>query len=117
MTGFGFPTLAVIVIVGLVGPLLALNTRLRIPVVIGELLAGIVIGRTGFGWIDAFDPTFKMFADVGFALVMFVAGTHVPVGDKTMRASLPKAVLRALVVGAQTCLHKFNCLISANTTF
>ncbi|MGH3724504.1 MAG: cation:proton antiporter [Mycobacterium sp.] len=100
MSGFGFPTLAIIVVIGLVGPLLALNTRLRIPVVIGELLAGIVIGRTGFGWIDAFDPTFKMFADVGFALVMFVAGTHVPVRDKTMVAALPKAALRAVVIGA-----------------
>ncbi|RIU23307.1 cation:proton antiporter, partial [Mycobacteroides abscessus] len=100
MSGFGFPTLAIVVIVGMIGPLLALNTRLRIPVVIGELLAGIIIGRTGFGWIDAFDPTFKMFADVGFALVMFVAGTHVPVRDKTMRASLPQAALRAIVVGA-----------------
>ncbi|MFV8308630.1 sodium:proton antiporter [Mycobacteroides chelonae] len=100
MSGFGFPTLAIVVVVGMVGPLLALNTRLRIPVVIGELLAGIVIGRTGFGWIDAFDPTFKMFADVGFALVMFVAGTHVPIRDKTMVAALPKAALRAIVVGA-----------------
>ncbi|QQG95449.1 cation:proton antiporter [Mycobacteroides chelonae] len=100
MSGFGFPTLAIVVVVGMVGPLLALNTRLRIPVVIGELLAGIIIGRNGFGWIDAFDPTFKMFADVGFALVMFVAGTHVPIRDKTMVAALPKAALRAIVVGA-----------------
>ncbi|OHT83222.1 cation:proton antiporter [Mycobacteroides saopaulense] len=100
MSGFGFPTLAIIVVVGLIGPLLALNTRLRIPVVIGELIAGIVIGRTGFGWIDAFDPTFKMFADVGFALVMFVAGTHVPIRDKAMVAALPRAALRAIVVGA-----------------
>lgn len=100
MSSFGFPTLAIIVIVGLIGPLLALNTQLRIPVVIGELIAGIVIGRTGFGWIDAFDPTFKMFADVGFALVMFVAGTHVPIRDKTMVAALPRAALRAIVVGA-----------------
>ncbi|MUM19668.1 cation:proton antiporter [Mycobacterium sp. CBMA271] len=99
MSGFGFPTLAVIGVVGLVGPALALNTRLRIPVVIGELIAGIVIGRTGFGWIDAFDPTFTMFADVGFVLVMFVAGTHVPVRDKTMVSALPRAALRAVVVG------------------
>ncbi|KAA0106173.1 cation:proton antiporter [Mycolicibacterium sp. P1-5] len=81
------------------GPLLASVPRLRIPVVIGELAVGLLIGRTGFGLVDADDKTFTLLADIGFALVMFVVGTHVPIRDVTLRASVPKAALRAVLVG------------------
>lgn len=49
MSAFGFPTLALLVAIGLAGPLLASLPGLRVPVVIGELLVGVVIGKTGFG--------------------------------------------------------------------
>ena len=41
-----------------------------------------------------------MLADIGFALVMFVVGTHVPVRDATLRTAVPKALMRAVLVGA-----------------
>lgn len=97
---FGFTTLALVAVVGIAGPLLASVPRLRIPVVIGELAVGLLIGRTGFGLVDAADPTFSLLADIGFALVMFVVGTHVPIRDVTLRSSIPGAVLRAVLVGA-----------------
>ena len=100
MSQLGFGTLALLVVVGLAGPLLAGVPRLGIPVVVGELVAGIVIGRTGFNLIDPADPTFELFADIGFALVIFVVGTHVPVRDGTLRTAIPKALLRAAAVGA-----------------
>jgi Kef-type K+ transport system membrane component KefB len=100
MTGIGFGTLALIVVIGLIGPAMAAVPHLRIPVVIGELLAGIIFGRTGFGIIDYADPTFSLLANIGFALVMFVVGTHVPVRDTTLRSAIPKALLRAVLVGA-----------------
>ena len=61
--------------------------RLRLPVVVGELVVGIVFGKTGFGIIDHTDPTFGLLANIGFALVMFVVGTHVPVRDATLRSA------------------------------
>ena len=70
---FGFDTLA----------LLASLPRVRVPIVIGELAAGLIVGRTGFGIVDHADPTFTLLADIGFALVMFIVGTDVPVRDKT----------------------------------
>jgi Kef-type K+ transport system membrane component KefB len=100
MSGFGFDTLALLAVIGMAGPLLASSPRFGIPVVIGELVAGLVVGRTGFGIVDHTDPTFTLLASVGFALVMFVVGTHVPVRDKTLRSSIPKALLRAVAVGA-----------------
>lgn len=100
MTGFGFHTLALLVVIGMVGPLLTAVPRLAIPVIIGELAAGMLIGRTGFDVVDTTDPTFALLANIGFALVMFVVGTNVPVRDRTLHAGLGKAALRAILVGA-----------------
>ena len=100
MSGFGFDTLALLAIIGVAGPLLASLPRFQVPVIIGELVAGLVVGRTGFGIVDHTDATFTLLANIGFALVMFVVGTHVPVRDKTLRAAIPKALLRAVAVGA-----------------
>jgi Kef-type K+ transport system membrane component KefB len=98
--GFGFHTLALLTAVGLAGPLLAALPGLRTPVIIGELIAGLVIGRTGFGLVDDANPTFQLLANIGFALVMFVVGTHVPVRDPEMRSEAPRALARAVLVGA-----------------
>jgi Kef-type K+ transport system membrane component KefB len=100
MHGFGFHTLALLTAVGFAGPLLAAVPRARIPVIIGELTAGLIIGRTGFGVVDDADPTFQLFANIGFALVMFVVGTHVPVRDPELRSLAPRALARAVVVGS-----------------
>jgi len=98
--GFGFHTLALLTAVGFAGPLLASLPRLRIPVVVGELLMGLIVGKTGFGIVDAANPTFQVFADIGFALVMFVVGTHVPIRDSEIRSELPSAFARAVLCGA-----------------
>ncbi|WP_163801376.1 cation:proton antiporter [Mycolicibacterium sediminis] len=82
------------------GPLLTAVPRLAIPVIIGELAAGMLIGRTGFDLVDTTDPTFVLLANIGFALVMFVVGTHVPVRDASLRTGIGRAVLRAVLVGA-----------------
>ena len=96
----GFATLAVIALAGLLGPLLALPRRWHLPVVLGELAAGVVLGPTAVGFLHASDPTFGFLADIGFALVMFVAGAHVPMRDPNLRAGLRTGTLRALAVGA-----------------
>jgi Kef-type K+ transport system membrane component KefB len=95
-----FSTLAVVVVAGMLGPLLALPARWRIPVVIGELLAGVLLGPTFAGYLHAGDRTFAFLADMGFALIMFVAGAHVPVRDTALRGGLLKGLLRAVAVGA-----------------
>jgi Kef-type K+ transport system membrane component KefB len=97
---FGFHTLALLAVIGMAGPVLAALSRFRIPVIIGELAAGLVVGRTGFGIVEYTDATFTLLADIGFALVMFVVGSHVPVRDTTLRSAIPKALLRAAAVGA-----------------
>jgi Kef-type K+ transport system membrane component KefB len=95
--GFGFHTLELLSAVGLAGPLLASLPRLRIPAVIGELIAGLIVGKTGFGVIDDANPTFQLFANIGFALVMFVVGSHVRIHDPALRSAVP--LTRAVLVG------------------
>jgi Kef-type K+ transport system membrane component KefB len=93
-----FATLALVALVGLLGPLIALPQHWRLPPILGELLAGIALGSTGTGTLHASDPTFEFVANVGFALVMFVAGTHVPVRDPALRPALRLGALRAAAI-------------------
>jgi Kef-type K+ transport system membrane component KefB len=99
-----FLDLAIVCTVALAGPLLAAPLRWHLPVVLGELLAGVVLGVTGFGVLDAGEPTFTFLGNAGFVLVMFVAGTHVPVRDERIRTALRTGVVRAVLVGAVAVL-------------
>lgn len=95
-----FGTLALVSTVGILGPLLALPKQWRLPVVLGELVAGILLGPTGTTTLQASDPSFTLLANIGFALVMFVAGSHVPVRDPVITGSLRSGSLRAIGVAA-----------------
>lgn len=95
-----FEELALITAVALCGPLLAWSDRLRIPVVIGQLAAGVVVGNTGLHWLDPAQPDFVFLADLGFALVMFVAGSHVPVRDPAIVTGARAAGIRMLLIAA-----------------
>jgi Kef-type K+ transport system membrane component KefB len=99
-----FFTLALIAAVGLAGPLLAFPRQWHIPVILGELVAGIVVGRSGFHLVDAADPTLTFMSNIGFALIMFIAGSHVPIRDKTIRSALGSAVGSGLARVAGTAV-------------
>ena len=94
-----FATLAVILAAGILGPVLAWSRHWQVPVVIGELIAGVLLGRTGIGYLHAANPGFVLLANLGFALVMFVAGSHVPMRNPALRPALWTGLLRAAVVG------------------
>ena len=53
MVSFGI--LLAIVLAGLGGPLLGLSERRFVPVVIGEIAAGVIVGKTGLGIVDPTD--------------------------------------------------------------
>ncbi|GHJ43278.1 hypothetical protein Cs7R123_06200 [Catellatospora sp. TT07R-123] len=95
-----FAILALISIAAVLGPLVALRRNWRLPVVLGELLAGMALGTSGVGLLDPRDPTFAFLADIGFALVMFVAGSHVPVRELRLHGTLRVGLMRAAAVGA-----------------
>lgn len=94
-----FAVLSLVCAVALIGPLLHLNRRIPIPVVIGELIVGILLGTTGLGILDPANSTFSFLAEMGFVLVMFVVGSHVPVRGPSLRAGLVRGSARAVAVG------------------
>ncbi|GAA3544433.1 hypothetical protein AFL01nite_16720 [Aeromicrobium flavum] len=94
-----FETLALVCLIGLIGPLLAVPARWRVPVVVGELLGGLGVGASGAGWLDADDETFRFLAELGFALTMFVVGTRVPIPERGLKSALAAGLGRAVLVG------------------
>ncbi|UTI65986.1 cation:proton antiporter [Paraconexibacter antarcticus] len=83
-----FGSLALVMAGGLLGPVLAGFPRLTVPLVVGELLAGILIGRTGFGWVDPSRPELAFLGEIGFAVLMLIAGTHLPLRTPGLRGAL-----------------------------
>ncbi len=96
----GFASLAVVMLAALLGPLVAAVSRWQVPVVVCEVLLGVALGGTGLGYLDPTDDRFAFLAAIGFALVMFVAGAHVPVRDRRLLQSLRAGVGRAALAGA-----------------
>jgi Kef-type K+ transport system membrane component KefB len=99
-----FSLLALVVLVGLLGPLLAGRASLHLPAVVGELLGGLLVGASGLRLLDARESTFTVLAQVGFALVMFVVGSNVPVRDATVRRALRRGLVGAVLVGVLAAL-------------
>lgn len=99
-----FGLLALIGAIALLGPLLAVPRGLAIPVVIGEVCAGLAIGDSGLGLFDTTDATATFLADLGFALVMFEAGTHVPLRDPHLRSGIRRGAARCVAIGVLAAL-------------
>ena len=85
-SGVNFAALALVMAAGLVGPMLASAHRFGPPVIVGEIAAGVAIGSSGLNWVDPNDPLLSGLATIGFALLMFVVGTHLPVHDRRLRS-------------------------------
>ncbi|HEX6270934.1 MAG TPA: monovalent cation:proton antiporter family protein [Anaerolineales bacterium] len=69
------PLLSVVLLAFLV-PILLARFR-RVPVVVGEILAGIIIGPSILGWVHSEDPTLEILAEIGFAFLMFLSGLEI----------------------------------------
>ena len=74
-----FQTLAIVLVAGVCGPLLASGERAMMPVIVGELAAGALLGTAGLKILDPSQTTFVFLANGGFLMLMFAAGMHVPV--------------------------------------
>ncbi len=71
------PLLIVVVLAFIVPLLLSHMSRLSIPVVVGEILAGLIVGRSGTGWVIPHDPVLVMLAEFGFVFLMFLSGMEI----------------------------------------
>src|SRR5258705_8314907 len=98
--------LVVVLAVAAAVPLLrGLVPGLPLPGPVLELLAGIALGPTGFGWVHV-DPLVSAVAVLGMAFLLFLAGFEVdvrgltgPDGRVAGRGLLGSLVLAGLAVG------------------
>lgn len=51
--------------------------KLRLPGLVGLLLAGVILGSSGLGLLDPKSETIKLFSDIGKLYLMFVAGLEI----------------------------------------
>jgi Kef-type K+ transport system membrane component KefB len=92
-----FISLTLLVLAGLLGPLLAAGRRPLAPVLVGELIAGAILGRTGLHLIVPTAQPFPAFSALGFAMLMLEAGNEVDLGSKELRAGAARAGLALLI--------------------
>jgi Kef-type K+ transport system membrane component KefB len=112
MTGIDFSSLVVVAAVAFVAPLLlGLAPALRLPSVVLELVAGIVVGPAVLGWVELDEPV-RVLALVGLAFLLFLAGLEIDFQRLRGRrlgltglgfaVSFAIAVVAALTLGADT---------------
>ncbi|HBB35341.1 MAG TPA: sodium:proton antiporter [Cyanobacteria bacterium UBA9273] len=73
--------------------------RLRLPGLVGLLVAGVVLGPNALHFIDAKDETMKLLSDIGKIYLMFVAGLEIDLKEfhKTRNRSLGFGIATFLV--------------------
>jgi Kef-type K+ transport system membrane component KefB len=95
--------LALICAAALLGPALTLLTRGAIPAVVGQLVAGVLLGQTALNVVHPGSQDFTLLYDVGFATLMLTVGMHVPLHDTRLRSALgdgARATLTAIPLAA-----------------
>ena len=81
-----FAPLLIVLVLAFAVPLLLARVR-WLPVVVGEIFAGAVIGTSGFGLVHQ-EPMLEIFSNIGLAFLMFLAGLEIDF-DRLFPASKP----------------------------
>src|SRR5918998_866437 len=72
-----FGGLALVAGIAFIVPLLlGLAPGLRVPAVVLEIVAGIVVGPSGLGWVEV-DDTIEVLATIGLGFLLFLGGLEV----------------------------------------
>lgn len=71
------PLLIVIFLAFIVPIVLSRFKKLRLPIVVGELIIGIIVGRSGLGWVAHHDPVLDLLSEFGFVFLMFLSGMEI----------------------------------------
>jgi Kef-type K+ transport system membrane component KefB len=104
MAEISFENLLIVVAVAFAAPLaLGLMPRLRLPAVVLEIVAGIVIGPAVLGWVEIDEPI-RVLALIGLAFLLFLAGLEIDFsalrGRLLRSASLGYVVSLAIAIPA-----------------
>jgi Kef-type K+ transport system membrane component KefB len=93
-----FGVLVLVVLAGLGGPLVGILSKRFVPVVVGEIVAGVLVGPAVLGAVDPSGSTISALAEIGFAMLMLTAGMHLPLRDRRLASSARMGGLLAAIV-------------------
>jgi len=93
-------TLFLIMLAALLGPALAGFRRFPIPIVVGEILGGIILGPAVLNKINPLDPSVALLGNVGLAMLLFVVGTHLPLRDPNIHKAFRRGAIGTLLAFA-----------------
>ncbi len=104
MPDIGFDNLLAVSLIALLAPLaLGLAPRVRVPAVVLEIVAGVVVGPSVLGWVEP-DLVVSIVAVLGLAFLLFLAGLEIDTrglrGPLLRLAAAGYAVTLVLGVGA-----------------
>jgi Kef-type K+ transport system membrane component KefB/Trk K+ transport system NAD-binding subunit len=71
-----FIPLLLVVLLAFLVPVLLARFR-RVPVVVGEILSGIIVGPSVLGLVNGHEPALELLAEIGFAFLMFLSGLEI----------------------------------------
>ena len=96
MPDVSFTNLLVVAAIAVLAPLtVGFAPRLRIPAVVLEIIGGIIVGPSGFGWVRV-DLPVQILALFGLAFLLFLAGLEIDV--RQLRGSVLRAALLGYVL-------------------
>lgn len=81
---------------------------------VGQLIAGVVLGRTLLDIVHAGNADLALLYDLGFATLMFTVGMHVPLHDRRLRAALGEGARAALVAIPLALAAGFACHLAGS---
>ncbi len=77
-TAHSFLPLLIVLLIAFVVPILLSRLgRISIPTVVGEILAGMAVGRSGIAVVPPDDPLLIMLANFGIVFLMFLSGMEI----------------------------------------
>src|ERR671912_1589900 len=62
--------------------------RLAVPIVVGEIIAGMIVGGSGFGWVVPDNGALTLLKELGFVLLMFLSGMET--AFRSLRRTVPQ---------------------------
>jgi Kef-type K+ transport system membrane component KefB len=104
-----FTNLLIVAALAFAAPfVLGLAPRLRLPAVVLEIVAGIVVGPSGLGWVKIDEPV-TILALLGLSFLLFLAGTEIDIrrlkGQTLRLTALGYLVSLVIGVGAGLAFH------------
>jgi Kef-type K+ transport system membrane component KefB len=108
--GLGFGNLLIVALIAVAAPLLATAIpRIKVPAVVLEIVAGIVVGPAVLGWVSV-DQPIAVLSLVGLAFLLFLAGLEIDLmslrGDRLRLPSLGFGITLVIGLVAGVGLHQ-----------